>query len=508
MALNNLLIRKKISDYISNTGLVLIGIVCSGYLLFYTVFAKLNIMVHFLSVPLFVGEILLILCLILLLLKFIIYSNKVTFLYDIFFCFSIFLAIKTFLGYQQWGTLAFRHSALFFYTLFVLIGYSFFNLEFFKKKINLFILITTFFFVFLRNPFFNEYYFIMCFILFFLLIRACPRKALRLFLVILLLGLSPYRFFIIGPRANILGIYAVTIFIICVFLYVNKSKVRLIFDKLFSSRKKVLICVILFIGLCLIAIKNNDIRKKISFIWPRGLIRGYIDCKKRISLVKDLFKMEKIPIIRLYSTDKHTPVPQEAYYKQLEQLAKLEGRKKNVITGEFQDREELMRSSAFPSVTSSEKRDLELNLTNALFRIFIWEDILEEIAKSKLRNKIFGIDFGKAFRSKNIEILCWAAGEWGRDGWISPHNSYFEIFYRAGLIGILLIIGFFLTLIKMIRKAFLCKSLTGIALCAIFVNWIVAANFMPLFEMPYLAIPFWSLFGMSLAYIEKECKIK
>lgn len=496
MKLDILQIRKKISDYINNTGLVLIGMVCLGYLLFYSFFAKVNIVIPFFNFPIFIGEMLLIVCLILFLLKFFIYPQKSTVLYTIFFNFFIFLVVKTYFGYLQWETLALRHAALFIYSLFIVIGYSFFNRPFFKNQFNLFILITTFFFVFLKNPIFNEYYFITCFILFLLLIKQCPNKILQLFLTILLLCLAPYRVLSIGPRAIRMGNYATLIFIIAVLIYKNKVIFKTMLRKLFLSKIRFFTWVILFVCLIVSVIKIKDIRNAMNIIFPRGLISGYVNNKKRISSLKDSFKMEKIPVTKIYNIGKPTATPQRAYYKQLEQLIKLDAS----IALNSQAKTVMSRSDK-----EMEKMRLNLNCNNALLRIFMWEDIFEEIAKSKLRFKIFGIDFGKPFRSKNIEILCWSGGDWGRDGWISPHNSYFEILYRAGLIGILFIIGIFLTLFKMIKKALLCNSIIGVALCAIFINWIVAANFMPLFEMPYFAIPFWSLFGMSLAYIENEC---
>src|SRR3989338_3327390 len=62
-------------------------------------------------------------------------------------------------------------------------------------------------------------------------------------------------------------------------------------------------------------------------------------------------------------------------------------------------------------------RATETALSNSLFRIFIWEDVLNDF-KGDNRALLVGFDFGKPFRSKNLEVLGWAAGEWGRDGWI------------------------------------------------------------------------------------------
>jgi O-antigen ligase len=99
--------------------------------------------------------------------------------------------------------------------------------------------------------------------------------------------------------------------------------------------------------------------------------------------------------------------------------------------------------------------------------------------------------------------LGWASDEWLTLGWVEPHNSYLHILYRSGLIGIFfvsIIFGFFIWLLS---QAFQLRSLTAILFSAIVWNWIVAANFLIIFEMPYTAIPFWTLFGLALAYCDQ-----
>jgi len=39
-----------------------------------------------------------------------------------------------------------------------------------------------------------------------------------------------------------------------------------------------------------------------------------------------------------------------------------------------------------------------------------------------------------------------------------------------------------------------------ILLSAVLLNWMVAANFLLIFELPYTAIPFWLIMGMTWAY--------
>jgi len=150
-------------------------------------------------------------------------------------------------------------------------------------------------------------------------------------------------------------------------------------------------------------------------------------------------------------------------------------------------------------------RRLNINYGNSLFRILMWRDMLVQLREKK---PILGFTFGKPFRSKSIEIINQAYGEWSRDGWITAHNSYLEILYRSGLVGILFIIAIFAILFKMIKKSIQLHSLNGVLLCGILINWLVAANFLVILELPYNAIPFWSLFGMTFAYLNNLKKNK
>ena len=126
--------------------------------------------------------------------------------------------------------------------------------------------------------------------------------------------------------------------------------------------------------------------------------------------------------------------------------------------------------------------------------------MLRDLANEK---PILGFPFGKPFRSQSLEMLNWGYGDWARDGWIEPHNSYLHFIYRAGLVGILLIFAILGMLFKMIKRFIRLRSFTGICLCGIIISWFVAANFLVIFELPFTAIPIWTIYGMTLAYCYK-----
>ena len=96
------------NNILDNIGLFLIGLFSLGYLLFDRRFAELHRQFPFLNFPIFVGEILLFLCVILLVIK------KSNIWYYLLFSYFGFVLIKALWGYFEWGPLAFRHSALFY----------------------------------------------------------------------------------------------------------------------------------------------------------------------------------------------------------------------------------------------------------------------------------------------------------------------------------------------------------------------------------------------------------
>ena len=141
---------------------------------------------------------------------------------------------------------------------------------------------------------------------------------------------------------------------------------------------------------------------------------------------------------------------------------------------------------------------------NAVFRLLIWRDMFRDLIKEK---PILGFSFGKPLRSISLEILGWGASEWARDGWVAAHNSYFDIIYRTGMIGVLFIWAIFFMLFQMIRRFVQLKSVVGVLLCGIIINWFIAANFLVIFELPYTAIPIWTIYGMTFAYCYKSREI-
>ncbi|MBU0468329.1 MAG: O-antigen ligase family protein, partial [Candidatus Omnitrophica bacterium] len=146
---------------------------------------------------------------------------------------------------------------------------------------------------------------------------------------------------------------------------------------------------------------------------------------------------------------------------------------------------------------SANEERVDYKMANIVFRLFIWTDILDDI---KAEKKIFGIHFGKPFRSKRLEILDWGTMDWQRDGWIAAHNSYLNLIYRGGIVGVILILYIFVILFRLIKYFIAERLISGILLCSVIIYWLVSANFLVILELPQYAIPFWSLYGFTFAY--------
>ena len=139
---------------------------------------------------------------------------------------------------------------------------------------------------------------------------------------------------------------------------------------------------------------------------------------------------------------------------------------------------------------------------NIVFRLFIWQDMIKEMIEKKAW---FGFGLSHPLRSPQLEMLHWAEGEWGRDGWISAHNSYLYVIYRTGIIG-LTAIGWLLFALYRALQAFIrLKDGIGLVLIVCLSYWLWEACFQEQWQVPYYAIPFWVLIGLIFNRKELIC---
>jgi hypothetical protein len=539
--------------FLDSLGLFLLGIFSLGYVIFDRPFAEWNVQLPFLDFPVFIGEILFFLCLCIFLRKGELQLNKKYFWIIGYF---IFVMIKALYGYSKFGPLAFRDAALFYYPAFIIFANSFYRREFFSAKKNiLFWAVITF--LFTRQGF-NEYWLFTCFALAFILSYTYPQKILKYLLLAALLLVTPYTLFFTTSRmmivANFLtgvylavGLYLVLkarrrvkaaiavlgifflggVFLLCsdrnaLLGIVNGNKIFAMFKNYDSQiretrQKSVSEGKNEFNKISRVRVYNPDPPLSFSRLGKDNLmdikVASVLDRKIEIQESNNVRMDDPVPVLSINRLEEVKSVS-KAVSTLDQEIETQESSKVRIYNpdpplnfkrlgwkeeGPAEGREEGPEDTPGTGVKGEiVGRNLEGAYINAIFRLFIWRDMLTELIREK---PILGFHFGKPLRSVSLETLGWGETEWGRDGWIAAHNSYLNIIYRAGVIGLFALLAVFVILFKMIRKSIRCRSLTGVLLCGIIINWFAAANFLLILELPYTAIPVWTLFGLTYAYV-------
>ena len=487
---------------ISYIALVTIGIMSLFYSVFTSTFAELHITFSFLPFPVFIGEILLFLCVVLLCFK----KEELIAISWGWRCalvvYIIFLLIKTFHGYLTLGPLACRTAALFYYPLFAVFGYVFYHRALFNKPVM--IIMTVVFLAGVMFRYFNPYFFVSYLLLFWAVLINMERGKFiipKIICVILSLIHSHYLFFV-GSRSHVLASVGVFIFLLCFIFSIHRL----------AGKYKLMIIIAAAMGFFAVLNQHADKNSIESLMNPRHVIQQYrkydaVIQSKKINFQsqvieprifnKDYMKMSKKIARRLdlYKEDSASNKTAE--------LLLIEGNAVEDITSEDEGNIKLHTEAQQDGMTTQiteahlEGRNLDVAYVNILFRLFIWRDMIEEFIVMK---PLWGINFGKPQRSSSLEVLCWAETEWERDGWITPHNSSLHVIYRAGIWGGIFIFGFFTFFVVMMRDLIRLRSLTGGILLSVFVYWIILANFLVILEFPHYAIPFWTLLGLTGAY--------
>lgn len=594
---------EKENRLLDGLGLTTIGLCCLGYVVFIKIFAEQHLQLPFLNFPVFVGEWLLLFCFIVFLVKCTINKQRLhRWQHYLLIAYFYFVILKAFWGYPQWGPLAFRHAALFYYPAFAIFGYAFYRRDFFSVKMCT-VLLLLIFSIFITKKFL-DYWILTLTALGVILIRSYPSsfKLIKFLMLLVLFSTVPYKYFFATARMMIVANFVTAVYLATMFYAILKVK------KGVKLALSLVIMVVVILGLLEFAnlgavksivsfkrmaevFREDDLIVKAQrdrYLWeesaevklfnPDGKISALtlevvseekpedkVEEEIRQVIIKQV--QEKIEDLSLAEFNKES---QERYIQEWIELKELvmakvekigEG-EVSILAGEVawpsaeteisavkevkkeapevvveevkekmqqviieKAKEEIQTASVDqvdkeipPALVAKVKEEMQSDLEreiqqeasakpgphyiseNSVFRLFIWRDMLVDLIKHK---PIFGFDFGRPFRSISLEILDWGRGDWGRDGWIGAHNSYLEMIYRAGIVGILLILSFLVILFNMIKKSVLERSMTGILLCGIVINWFAAANFLLILELPYTAIPIWTIYGMTLAYCFK-----
>jgi len=155
------------------------------------------------------------------------------------------------------------------------------------------------------------------------------------------------------------------------------------------------------------------------------------------------------------------------------------------------------KSVARNYVIEKNKEILEDKIEDTRFRFYIWRDMVLEYRHYK---PLFGFSFGRPQYSPAIFKYNWVACTEYTDGWVGAHNSFLYMIYRAGIIGLAMILALVYLWGGLLRDFYSLKDWTGILLCAILLNWFISADFFLIFELPYTAIPVWTILGITIKH--------
>ncbi len=557
-------------------GFASIGIFSLGYILFVRSFAELHIQFSFLNFPIFIGEILLLLCIIFWGLKVGCPPKGFKKKHIVIVGYFMFVVFKALYGYHKWGPLALRDAALLYYPAFIILAYSFYQSEFFHPKKSILYLLIILSLLISRE--FGAYWTFTLFSLAFILICAQNNRKLKYLMFVILIMSAPYKDFFATSRMMMVSNAVVGVYLAVSFYFILKIKR--------TVKKTILIGSLILVAGGIIRFSDENALKSVVNVGKVVELFKVYDAQVSVCLNKwrmsdqdtlyfyginlssligptvfqvkgreTLAHSSEVPLpshipqtitnekeriiqakeMRGYNLGKNdgsggSEVPLPSHIPQMitnekeriiqakemrgYNLGKNDGSGGMINIGRIKETRiynpegfGVLGGEPIPEITEPidrldevpNSRNLSLAYMNTLFRLFLWRDMLVELVKEK---PILGFDFGKPILPISFLALNWAVVEITRDGWVGAHNSYLHMIYRTGVIGAVFIITVLIFLFKMIGGFIQLRSVTGIVLCAIIIGWFVAANFLLIFELPYTAIPIWSLFGVTLAYYD------
>lgn len=458
-------------------------------------FAEINVQFPFLNFPVFVGEFLLMGCVVLFLVRTSFCGIRLNRWWALIILYVCFFMVKAGWGYNHYGPLAFRHAALFYYFLFAVIAYHCYRPEFFKWWVIL-IYFGALHWMFFSGQFYDWWMMPRIF-MGLILAYKFPNRLAGMLLAASVLVLTPYQYFLQTSRSIILANFASVSFLILAAGAVIGEKKRSAF--LIGSS----LLIILF-GWYVFYMSGNKYAQGLVSIDKLKYL--YEDTDMIIQQKKDGFKAKEIANVGLYNPE--TSRSFEDHYEEsvlnetvLEEPALTEPQ---VPSSSFSVVPDQVASPEPPKDSNFDDTIREMKIGNSVFRLLIWRDAKKELIEQR---PLFGFDFGKPFRSESLEIVRWGMNDWGRDGWIAMHNSYLETIYRGGIVGIALMTAMVGVFVYCTTVFIRLRSAAGLLLCATLIIPLVAATFSVSLELPSPAIPIWTLFGLILAYAHRQLGI-
>lgn len=451
----------KMIDYLV---LTVLGVACLQYAQFYgKLFAQAHIKFDFLGFPIFVGEFLLAGCLVLMAVRF--YFSPIPWdrWHVVIAAYLIFVVVKALAGFSEWGALALRDAALFYYPLFAVIGYYCYRSEFFNRWIILLCYAVLLFMCFMKNI--NDYWLPIRIVLGLVLAFRYPDRRIGIGMIAVMMAVIPYYSLIDTARMLILGQFFGAIFFILSFCMTFKKQHR---------TRAMLVGFVLCILLASYIFYFSGYRPAQNIFNIPKLIELFQEREREVNEKLIDFKMSQPNEVRLYNPE-------------LNQNGKIS----ETSIKELASR---LTETTLPSQRYISQGEDKLG--NSLFRLMIWRDLRDDLWKEK---PFFGFDFGKPFRSIRVESTRAALDEWSRDGWIAIHNSYLNFIYRGGVLGLGFIMAISFVFIRMTLIFSSARDVSGLLLCSGLIILFVASFFGVILELPYTAIPIWCLFGMTMS---------
>ncbi|MDO8527074.1 MAG: O-antigen ligase family protein [Deltaproteobacteria bacterium] len=447
-------------------GCLLLLSTCFLYAVFAQRFAEIHLQLSFLDFPIFVGEFLLIGSLLLLAAIFWKEGTKPSGPFWVLLgIYIVWILMKALIGYHDYGPLAFRSAALFYYPLFAVLAFHFWHRSDFSSFVTVFLLMGL-----AVIPHFVEWYgYFYCPLVMIWIILAFhfPVKKLRF----VLMAIAPFIFDfgvfldVSYSRSHIIGVFISILFLL---LFLTWMLIRSV-KPFLKTAGVVLLGVAVLFGAFFV-------RQKISHFFSLQAMRGVNEGEVRQLLheVSPQFQLQDIPV-RLYIPE--SPIPSE--------------KSENVMVTEKEKGGTAVSKTGFLSATP------DGSVNSVLLRLYIWRDLMREVIDTR---SWLGQSFGKPQRSRTVEMLGWSFGDWWGLGWMPPHNSFIHAIYRAGIVGVLLIAVFLLSILMLARDFVRMQSVAGLLFLTILVYWICIANFLSFLEVPYTAVPFWVLYGVVWKY--------
>ncbi len=490
--------RRRLRD----VGMCFLGIAGLLYSLFTSDFAERHLSIPGLGLPVFVGEVLLAFSFLLMILGRIgPFADRRAL--PAWALYGGMVAAYAWIGYRHDGLLAFRHAALFYYIFFAAAGAAFFRPALFDERVK--VALAALIGVTARTMPYNDYFFLTYLGLYLILAIRLRPPVPRWAFVLAAPFLFDVKAFFANSRSHLVGVAAAGLFLAVFFLLIHRRV---------SWRLRIAAAVLAVVGFLIGAARFADPNGLKTLTTPGHVLDRWREEEAKIAARRDRFRFEPLEVrlykdndeVRLRDRQRREEIAREAAARRIRTASPDGGETGGASVdrdagGSISSRMQRSAQAALggPSAVpeASGPRPLSSAYNNILFRLFIWRDMIEDLTAHRA---FFGMGFGRPLRSRSLEILDWVAYEMTFTGWITPHNSFLNYVYRAGVFGVAVVVGICAALGGLIRVFVRRRDPVGAILVAVLIYWLVLAQFLVILELPYFAVPFWSLFGMTWAY--------